>query len=272
MTATAVPSPPGSSGRVSRTAGRGGPGAAKVPEVTLAFWVLKLLTTGLGEAASDFLGNVSVPLAGLVGVGGLWFALRRQLRATAYHAPTYWGAVLMVAVFGTMVADGLKDGTGIGYGPTTIACALGVAAVFRGWHRAEGTLSVHAITTPSRERWYWGAVLATFALGTAAGDLTAITLGLGFLPSVFIFAGIIAVPALAWWRLGLHPVIGFWACYVVTRPVGASVADWLGKPTGSTGLGLGDGTVTAIGLVLFAILVARIAPPVAGPDGSMPST
>ncbi len=259
MTTTTAPTRSETS-RLRRFADGAEPVAAKVPEVTAAFWVLKLLTTGLGEAASDFLGNVFVPLAAVVGVGGLWFTLRRQLRAPAYDPRTYWSAVLMVAVFGTMVADGLKDGTGIGYGPTTAFCAVGVATIFALWHRDQGTLSIHAIDTRRRERWYWGAVLATFALGTAAGDLTAITFNLGFLASVWIFGAIIAVPALAWWRFGLHPVIAFWACYVVTRPVGASVADWLAKPVERTGLGLGDGTVTALGLVLFVVLVQAIAP------------
>lgn len=242
-----------------RIAGPDEPVAPKVPEILVMFWVLKLLTTGLGEAGSDFLGQVSVPLAGLIGVGGLYVALRRQLRAPRYHAPTYWFAVLMVAVFGTMMADGVKDGAGISYSVTTAVYAIAVAIVFAVWHRTEGTLSIHSITTRRRETFYWAAVLATFALGTAAGDLTAVELNLGFFGSALVFAAVIAVPAVAWWRFNLNPVVAFWSCYVVTRPLGASFADWFGKPADRTGLGLGDGPVTALGLVVFVALVVWVA-------------
>jgi uncharacterized membrane-anchored protein len=235
------------------------PVAAKVPEITGMFWVIKILTTGIGESISDFLGQESVPLAALIGVAGIAVALRLQLRAREYRAPTYWFAVLMVAVFGTMVADGLRDGAGLSYAVTTPLFALVVTAVFVRWQRSERTLSIHSIVTRRRETYYWCAVLATFALGTAAGDLTAIELHLGFLPSAALFAVAIAVPALAWWRGRLHPIAAFWAAYVVTRPLGASFADWFGKPLGQTGLGLGDGTVSAIGLVAFAALVAYLA-------------
>jgi uncharacterized membrane-anchored protein len=235
------------------------PLAAKVPEITLLFWVLKLLTTGMGEAMSDFLGSVSVPLAGFVGIFGLWFALRLQLRAREYRAPVYWFAVMMVAIFGTMAADGVHDGASAPYAVTTTLYALVVAGVFYVWYRHEGTLSIHSITTRSREDYYWAAVLATFALGTAAGDLTATSLNLGFFGSVLLFAAVISIPALAWWRGKLNPIVAFWAAYIVTRPLGASFADWFGKPKSLTGLGLGDGTVSAIALVVFIGLVAYVA-------------
>jgi uncharacterized membrane-anchored protein len=148
---------------------------------------------------------------------------------------------------------------GLPYSVTTPFYALVVAAIFFFWNRSEGTLSIHSITTRRRETYYWAAVLATFALGTAAGDLTAIELHLGFLDSAFLFAVIIAVPALLWWRDALNPIAAFWASYVVTRPLGASVADWFGKPKGQTGLGLGDGTVSAIALVAFVAGVAYLA-------------
>lgn len=235
------------------------PLAAKVPEITATFWAIKLLTTGVGEAASDFLGQISVPLAGVLGIGGFVLALRLQLRRREYHAPTYWFAVLMVAVFGTMVADGIKDGAGVPYSVTTVLGLAAVGYIFARWHRSEGTLSIHSITTARRERFYWAAVLATFALGTAAGDLTALELNIGFFGSAVLFAAVIAVPAVAWLRFGLNPIIAFWACYVVTRPLGASFADWFGKPHGQTGLGLGDGTVTGLGLLLFVALVTHVA-------------
>jgi uncharacterized membrane-anchored protein len=230
----------------------------KVPEIGVMFWVLKLLTTGMGEAMSDFLGQQSVPLAALIGIAGIWVALRLQLRQIEYRAVPYWFAVMMVAIFGTMVADGIRDGVGIGYEVTTPFFAVVTAAIFYAWYRSERTLSIHSITTPRRERFYWAAVLATFALGTAAGDLTAYALNLGFFPSAVLFAAIISVPAIGWWRLGLNPIVGFWAAYIVTRPLGASFADGFSKPTNG-GLSLGDGLVAGLELVVFIVLVTYVA-------------
>jgi uncharacterized membrane-anchored protein len=243
------------------TRGRGGrePLAAKVPEITLTFWVLKVLTTGMGEAISDFLSHKSIPLAALVGVVGITIGLGWQLRKRRYEAPAYWFAVLMVAVFGTMAADGVHKGAGVPYPVSTVFFALVVAAIFYVWHRSEGTLSIHSITTSRRELFYWAAVLATFALGTAAGDFTAYSLNLGFLSSTVLFAVVISIPAVAWWRGALHPIAAFWAAYVVTRPLGASIADWLGKAHSANGLALGDGTVSALALVVFVVLVAYVA-------------
>jgi uncharacterized membrane-anchored protein len=243
----------------TRRSGGTTPLAAKVPEITVLFWIIKVLTTGMGESMSDFLGQKSVPIAGAVGVLGIVYALRLQLRQERYRAWVYWFAVMMVAVFGTMAADGVHDGAGLSYAVTTPFFAAVVAVVFWLWHRSEGTLSIHTITTRRRELYYWSAVLATFALGTAAGDLTAIELHLGFLGSIWLFAAAIALPGLAWWRLGLDPTIAFWAAYVITRPLGASFADWFGKPLAQTGLGFGDGTVSAIALIAFAGLVAHLA-------------
>jgi uncharacterized membrane-anchored protein len=240
----------------SRQSHRAQPLAAKVPEITALFWVLKILTTGMGEAMSDFLGSVSVPLAAAIGIFGLCFALRLQLRVREYRAPVYWFAVMMVAIFGTMAADGVHVGVHAPYTVTTTLYAIIVAAVFFFWYRSEGTLSIHSITTRRRENYYWAAVLATFALGTAVGDLTAVTLNLGFFDSVLLFSVLIAIPAVAWWRSKLNPIVAFWAAYIVTRPLGASFADWFGKSHSRTGLGLGDGTVSAVALVVFIALVA----------------
>jgi uncharacterized membrane-anchored protein len=229
----------------------------KVPEIAAIFWVLKLLTTGMGEAMSDALGQQSVPIAAAVGIFGMVLALRLQLRQPEYRAPYYWFAVMMVAVFGTMAADGIHDGAGIGYQVTTPVFALVTAAIFAWWYRSEGTLSIHSINTRRRERFYWGAVLATFALGTAAGDLTALALNLGFWTSVLIFAAIIAVPAIGWWRLHWNPIFTFWFAYVVTRPLGASFADGFSKPTNG-GLNVGDPLVSLIAFVVFVGLVAYV--------------
>jgi uncharacterized membrane-anchored protein len=230
----------------------------KVPEITAIFWVLKLLTTGMGEAMSDFLGQTSVPLAGAVGSCGLFFALRWQLRSRTYRAAVYWFAVMMVAIFGTMAADVVHIASGISYAATTPVFAIAVGVIFYLWYRSEGTLSIHSITTRRRETFYWAAVLATFALGTAAGDLTAISLNLGFFPSVLLFAAVIAIPAVGYWRLNLHPIPAFWFAYILTRPLGASVADWFSKKT-QGGLGLSDGTVSGMALLAFVTLVAYVA-------------
>jgi uncharacterized membrane-anchored protein len=245
-----------STGQPTHTAQRA---VTKVPEIALIFWVLKLLTTGMGESMSDFLGQHSVPIAGAIGIFGLWFAIWLQMRQREYRAPFYWFAVMMVAIFGTMAADGIHDGASIPYAVTTPLFAVVMAAVFFFWYRSEGTLSIHSITTRRREGYYWAAVLATFALGTAAGDLTATTLQLGFFGSVILFAGIIAIPAVGWWRFNMNPIVAFWFAYIVTRPLGASFADWFSKSPSITGLGLGDGTVSALALIVFLALVTYVA-------------
>jgi uncharacterized membrane-anchored protein len=230
----------------------------KVPEITAIFWILKLITTGMGEAMSDFLGDHSVPIAAAIGIFGLWFAIWLQMRQREYKAPYYWFAVMMVAIFGTMAADGIHDGASIPYSVTTPLFGLVMAAIFCCWYRSEGTLSIHTITTRRREGFYWATVLATFALGTAAGDLTATPLNLGYFPSAMLFISIILIPAIGWWRFNLNPILAFWFAYIVTRPIGASFADWLSKPPAITGLGLGDGTVSALALIVFIALVAYV--------------
>jgi uncharacterized membrane-anchored protein len=165
---------------------------------------------------------------------------------------------MMVAIFGTMAADGVHDGASLPYAVTTPLYAGLVGAVFLFWWRSEGTLSIHSITTRRREQFYWAAVLATFALGTAAGDFTALSLNIGFFGSALLFAAMIAVPAVAWARFNLNPIVAFWLAYVVTRPLGASFADGFSKSTNG-GLGLGDGAVSAIALAAFVALVALLA-------------
>jgi len=232
------------------------PFAAKVPEITALFWVIKVLTTGMGEAASDGLGEASLVLGGIIGVGGFALAMWLQLRADRYHAPTYWFCVSMVAVFGTMVADVLHVATGLSYYVTSAFYALAVAVLFTWWHRSEGTLSIHHIDTRRRERFYWATVLATFALGTAVGDLVGLTMDLGFLSAGLFFLAAMMVPLVAW-RLGANATLCFWVAYVLTRPLGASFADWIGKEHEiGGGLGFGDLPLTAILAVAIATLVA----------------
>lgn len=235
------------------------PWGVKVPAVTVMFWVIKVLTTGTGEAASDWLGNTNLILAGVVGLGGFVLALRWQLRSTRYRPAVYWFAVAMVAVFGTMAADAVHVGLGVPYSVSTAFWAVVTAIILVLWRRSEGSLSIHTITTPRREKFYWATVLSTFALGTAAGDLTADQLELGFLLSGLLFAAVMLVPAFGWARWGMNSVLAFWFAYVVTRPLGASFADWFGKPHSfGGGLGYGDGTVTLAASVLIVLLVGYL--------------
>jgi uncharacterized membrane-anchored protein len=231
---------------------------AKVPQITALFWVIKVLTTGMGEAASDYLGSGNLIVAGLIGVLGFVVAIWWQLRTRRYYAPVYWFAVAMVAVFGTMAADGVHVGLGIPYAASTAVYAVALAVVFAWWYRSEGTLSIHSITTRRREYFYWLTVLLTFALGTAAGDLTASEMNLGFFSSAVLFAALMVIPLLGF-ALRVNPIVTFWTAYVLTRPLGASIADWLGKPHDvGGGVGFGDGTVTAVALVAIVILVAWV--------------
>jgi uncharacterized membrane-anchored protein len=167
----------------------------------------------------------------------------------------YWAAVAMVAVFGTMAADGLHIELGIPYVVSTPFFAVVLTVIFIAWYATEKTLSIHSIYTRRREVFYWATVMATFALGTALGDLTAITVGLGFLSSGFMFVVVIAVPAVGYWRLGLNSVLAFWFAYIVTRPLGASFADWMWVPHSRDGLGLRRGPVS---LILTIVIIGFV--------------
>jgi uncharacterized membrane-anchored protein len=228
----------------------------KVPEATALFWVIKLLTTALGESVSDFLVSDLDPYLAVAGTFALFAAaLALQFAVRRYIPWVYWLAVLMVAVFGTMAADVIHVVVGVPYGVSVTAFAVVLSVVFWLWHRVEGTLSVHSIATRRRELFYWAAVAATFALGTAAGDLLAYTLHLGFLAAGLVFAILFALPGLARLAMGLNGVVAFWAAYVLTRPLGASFADWTGKAHDAGGLGFGDGPVSA---VLATLIVAHV--------------
>ena len=222
---------------------------SKVPQITLSFWILKLLTTGMGEAASDFVLSALHSVGLIIGLIGFALALWVQFRTRTYNPFAYWSAVMMVAVFGTMAADMAHKDFGVPYAVTTGVGVVAAALTFWRWHRVEGTLSIHSITTRRREAFYWLAVSFTFALGTAAGDLTASELHFGFAGSIVFFGIAFAVPALAHWRFRLNGIVAFWWAYIITRPLGASVADWLSKPHKAGALGYGDGPVAAF---LFA--------------------
>jgi uncharacterized membrane-anchored protein len=236
--------------------------ASKVPEVTVFFWIVKVLTTGMGEATSDFfvhkVGLTNTPaLAAVALITGLLLAISLviQLAARSYVTWRYWLAVTLVGVFGTMAADGVHVQLGVPYIVSSTCFAVVLAVIFALWYASEHTLSIHSIRTQRRELFYWAVVIATFALGTATGDMTAITLNLGYFMSGVMFAGLIAVPAIGYRWFGFNEVFAFWFAYVVTRPLGASFADWLSVSPSRGGVGLGYGTVA---LILGALIVAFV--------------
>src|SRR4051812_13307186 len=219
----------------------------KVPEVTLWFWVIKVLCTTVGESAADFLNvNLNLGLTGVSIVTGILLvvALVLQFRADRYAPGRYWTTVALVSVFGTLVTDNLTDSVGVPLEASTVAFGVLLTLTFLAWYSSERTLSIHSIVTPRREAFYWLAILFIFALGTATGDLMAEVLGLGYLVTGAIVATLIAVMAIAW-RTGLHPVLAFWFIYILTRPLGASIGDYLSQPSSLGGLGLGA-TVTSL--------------------------
>jgi uncharacterized membrane-anchored protein len=223
----------------------------KVPEITAIFWIIKLLSTAMGESTTDYLVfQINPYIAVVLGCIGLAVALILQLLVRRYIAWVYWLAVVMVAVFGTMVADVAHIVLGIPYLVSTAFFATALAIIFVIWYVSEKTLSIHTIYRGRREMFYWATVIATFALGTAAGDMTASTLRLGYFASFVLFAVLFALPALAYWLFGLNEIVAFWFAYIVTRPLGASFADWLGKPY-LGGLGLNDGKVALVLTILI---------------------
>lgn len=229
----------------------------KVPEITLSFWVAKIISTAMGEATSDFLVFHTNPyMAVVAGAAGFLLALVLQF-ATRRHVPAvYWLLVVMVSIFGTMVADVIHVVLGVRYAISTTLFAASLFVILWGWNRTERTLSIHTVATPRREAFYWGTVIATFALGTAAGDLTAATFGMGYLNSAILFSILFALPGLGYFAFGLNEVAAFWAAYIMTRPMGASFADWFDKPVPTSGLGYGTPDVAAVltGAVGIAIL------------------
>jgi uncharacterized membrane-anchored protein len=235
-------------------------GALKVPQITVYFWVIKALSTAMGESTSDYSVHAIDPvIAVLLGFSGFLVSLSLQFWVRRYIAWTYWLAVAGVGVFGTMAADVLHVRFGVPYAVSSVLYAVVLAAVFVTWQGTEKTLSFHTIDTPRREAFYWAAVVATFAMGTALGDLSSITFGLGYFDSGLLFAAVIAIPAVGYARLGWNGIFSFWFAYVATRPLGASFADWMGKPQSVGGLGWGEGRVALALAILIFCLVAYIA-------------
>ena len=231
--------------------------AKKVPELTIYFWVIKILTTGMGEATSDFFVHRYDPyLVVALGAAALALSLIWQLYVRRYEPWVYWLAVSMVAVFGTMAAGILHVYLGVPYIFSATIYAVALTVIFALWFLSERTLSVHSIYTRRRELFYWAAVLATFAMGTAIGDMTAVSFHLGFLASGILFAVVFAVPAIAYRFFGLNEIVAFWFAYIITRPLGASFADWLAVPASQGGLNLGKGTISiALWLLIIAFVI-----------------
>jgi uncharacterized membrane-anchored protein len=236
----------------------------KVPEVTLAFWVIKVLATTVGETFADFLAErFGLGLTELIVImgAGLVVALVFQFRARMYVPWKYWLSVVLISIVGTLITDKLVDDMGVSLWTCTIGFGVAMLATFAIWYRSEGTLSIHSIDTTKREGFYWLAILFTFALGTAAGDLLAETLNIGYFNSMLLFLALIGLIAIAWRFLNLNEVLAFWMVYVLTRPLGASTGDFLSQDKVDGGLELGT-TVTSfvfLGAILALVIGMTIA-------------
>lgn len=232
----------------------------KVPEVTIFFWIIKIMATTVGETAADFLNvNLHFGLSGTSLIMGalLLISLIVQIRFKKYVPGVYWIAVVFLSIFGTLITDNLVDNFGVTLETTTAVFSLALLATFCAWYAGEKTLSIHTIYTTQRELFYWAAILFTFALGTAAGDLAAEGLHLGYATSALIFGGVIGIVTIAHYVFRLNAIAAFWIAYVLTRPFGASCGDLLSQPAAGGGLGLGaEGTsaiflATILGLVTY---------------------
>lgn len=228
----------------------------KVPEITIYFWIIKILCTTVGETAADFLNSAlhwgltnTTVIMGML----LLIALFFQFQSKKYIAGIYWFTVVLISIVGTLITDNLTDNLGVSLVTTTIAFAIALAAIFVAWYKSEKTLSVHTIYNRRRESFYWLTILLTFALGTAAGDLVAESFNLGYLVSAIMFGTFIGVVTVAHLRFKLNAIVAFWMAYIVTRPLGASLGDYFSQPRDNGGLGLG--TVITSTLFLAAILL-----------------
>ena len=248
--------------------------AIKVPFViTLTFWIIKVLATTVGETGADFLIfrlHFGLPMTSLLMSSALGGVLYAQVKSARYIPWLYWVCVVMVSIVGTLITDNLTDKLDIPLTLTTPGFALALAATFWLWFRVEGSLSIHSIFSLRRELFYWAAILFTFALGTAAGDLLAESVGLGYGLSAFIFAAVIILITTGFYALRLNGILAFWLAYIITRPLGASIGDYLSQPHAQGGLGLG--TVGTSALFLTAITTLVIYLSVTGADAPTTNT
>ena len=228
----------------------------KVPEITIYFWIIKLLTTAVGESTSDFMVHQIDPaIAVLIGALGFSIAIVLQFMVKKYIAWIYWLTVTMVAIFGTMAADVLHVGLGVPYLVSTSLFFIALMVIFATWYLSEKTLSIHSINTRKREIFYWLTVMATFALGTAAGDMSATTLQLGYLTSGIIFGVLFILPLGGYKLFKMNEIFTFWFAYIMTRPFGASFADWTGRTPDMGGIGWGTGKVSIVLGILIILFV-----------------
>jgi uncharacterized membrane-anchored protein len=232
----------------------------KVPEVTIFFWIIKILCTTVGESFADYINatlGFGLTKTTLVFSAALAVVLVVQFRLRRYLPAVYWLAVVLISVVGTLLTDNLTDAQGVPLAVSTTIFAALLVAVFAVWYARERTLSIHAINTTSRESWYWLTVLVTFALGTAAGDWTLELTGLTPGNAVLIPAGLIALVLIAW-RLGAGPVLSFWIAYILTRPLGANIGDFLGLGKADGGVGLGTAVTSYLFLGVIVVIVAYL--------------
>ena len=235
------------------------PALNRVPRVTVDFWLIKLMAVTMGETAADYLAvnlGLGLTATSLIMAAVLIGALVLQFRQKRYVPWAYWLAVVLVSIVGTLVTDNLVDNFGVSLVTTTIFFTLGLMATFAVWYLTEKTLSIHSILTTRREAWYWLAILFTFALGTAAGDLVAEHFGLGYLSAGILFGLIIASLAVGYFFLGLDAILGFWLAYILTRPLGASFGDLLSQPAEYGGMGFGTIITSAMFLAAIVVIVA----------------
>ncbi|MED1558943.1 hypothetical protein [Bacillus paramycoides] len=249
---------PSISNEVAPVASRGWQMLNKVPEVTIFFWIIKIMATTVGETGADFLNtnlNFGLTKTTFVMSALLFITLVFQFRLKKYVPGIYWLTVLLISVVGTLVTDNLTDNFGVALETTTIVFTIVLLATFAAWYVSEKTLSIHSIYTTKREVFYWLAILFTFALGTAAGDLVAESLNLGYWISALIFAALIGAVTVAYYRFKLNAVLAFWIAYILTRPFGASFGDYLSQPHDAGGLGLGTVGTSVIFLTTILSLV-----------------
>ena len=234
----------------------------KVPIIiTLYFWVIKILATTVGETGADFLIfnlNWGLPLTSALMSVVLVGFLFAQVKTKTYTPWLYWLTVVMVSIVGTLITDNLTDNLGVPLTVSTAAFSAVLAVTFWLWHKSEGSLSIHSIYTAKRELFYWAAILFTFALGTAAGDLLAESVGLGYAISALAFGAVIAVIATGFYAFKLNGILAFWLAYIITRPLGASMGDLLSQNVGNGGLGLGTMGTSAVFLVAIVGLVSYL--------------
>ncbi|MFK0161069.1 hypothetical protein [Rhizobium sp. NPDC090279] len=231
------------------------PALNRVPDVTVDFWIIKLLAVTMGETAADYLAvnlGLGLSMTSVIMCALLAVALILQFAQKRYVPWAYWLAVVMISVVGTLVSDNLVDNFGVALQTTTIAFGIALAITFASWYASEKTLSIHTIFTTEREVFYWLAILFTFALGTSSGDLVAEQFSLGYLATGFIFGGIIALIAMGYYLFKLNGILAFWLAYIFTRPLGASFGDLLSQPREYGGLGFGT---TATSLIFLAAIV-----------------